>query len=737
MRGPAAATYARRALRDRSRLAAANYRERATQRGAPPIAIHAVAGTIERYGEHDPCANDAVFRIEHEVASEGFELELGGAGTIAQRLTELLGDGRAEAAANDVAESLFAITGETLRSRYAEQTTDAPLEVTLRVRFDPAERFATPDGGRWPGVSMIVETEIRGPTDPTAAHRPIPAARYRLPASFALEVFREGTSDANALSAVYARMLEQLYPNVRRRLGQVVGTVAYATTASARSSYCADAQPIVDGVPLEVDTEPLQDITRGECTEDPYAYDSYDDVDFEEDLERAPELVSRLVVTERSRVGIFADCDFAPAIYIRSDCLSVSTERVCEDAELLSASLDEGVYFVTVDGSYGGDFGECALIASVNTPAQISAACRAARPLSLGETVRGVTDGARDVLHSPSCGGIGGYERLYTIDVAERSRLRCSVGETAGVVMHLRSNCRRASEEVACSAGTSTRTGDLAAVVEAGRYTLAVDSGSSDEVSYALRCDVVTADGADDVAGDRCDVALPLDLSSQHVELVADTFRARNDHDVGVYSRGPDLVYRFEAREPSWFSFTPLRTHQFAPTGWLSSACDANARGVRIVGGVQLAPGTHFLTVDSSAPNKFGRTAFRASLRPSRLSCERVPSLRLGQRSELRTTAAGSTAGSCGGATGLESVGTFRIAVRSRVRFEPSGTGRRPFYVRRTCADPATEVFCARETTTAVTRVLEPGEYTAFIEMASASASAPDTLLIEATPVRP
>jgi hypothetical protein len=162
--------------------------------------------------------------------------------------------------------------------------------------------------------------------------------------------------------------------------------------------------------------------------------------------------------------------------------------------------------------------------------------CTSATPLPVGRVVAD-TFRARDD-DMGSCGGRGGPDVFYRIDVTERSRLHAVLQplEYRGAVLYLRRACD-ATGEVACATGAGAVA--LETLVEPGAYLLGVDARDESGLGTAqldLRLDAAAQTDA------NCQGA-PLLVAGQTVE--GDTTNQGNRFAARcARADGPDIVYR-------------------------------------------------------------------------------------------------------------------------------------------------------------------------------------------------
>ena len=144
--------------------------------------------------------------------------------------------------------------------------------------------------------------------------------------------------------------------------------------------------------------------------------------------------------------------------------------------------------------------------------------------------------------NSGTCGGAGGADAVYRLDLAERSLVNAAAIAAFPVRLYLRSGDCGSGEEVYCSLNEFTSN-----PLEPGTYYLFVDSDSpADKGDYSL---AVSLTPAPMPAHDTCDNALELAFNSEGVATdTGTTLYALNQH--GSFcggDNGGDVVYSFNA----------------------------------------------------------------------------------------------------------------------------------------------------------------------------------------------
>jgi len=220
-----------------------------------------------------------------------------------------------------------------------------------------------------------------------------------------------------------------------------------ADGSGGRGDTCATAEPLTSlGTPaspteVTVDTFPMRDDLAGSCGGS-----------------GGPDVVYALDVPARGLLtATFAEAEMAGAVYLRRrSCDDPDAEVACVPMQYaaggeLMTVVSSGRYYLIVDGSGPDDFGSAALRASFEDLAGADRACRRARRLRPGRQVSDSTSGA-DALFRASCAeGASSPERVYSLRLRRRSRVRLAVSSEYDAAIHLRSECADPTTEVACN----------------------------------------------------------------------------------------------------------------------------------------------------------------------------------------------------------------------------------------------------------------------------------------------
>ncbi len=227
---------------------------------------------------------------------------------------------------------------------------------------------------------------------------------------------------------------------------------------------CQRALPLPVGAQVAGSTSTSFDHARAKCG----------------DEAKGNDVVYRLDVPQKSRVRVTEHSDFPRVIHLRKRCGEPDTEVGCstdsvesEDAAFTGV-LEGGQYAVFADASsteHSGRFTMKAEIGPEQGTGTAGESCPDATPITgiQNVTVDGDTFPARDDV-TAKCGGPGGADVVYRIDVAKRSRVRVRmVGEEGSHVFALARSCAEASAQIACGAS-------IEEVVQPGTYYILVDA---------------------------------------------------------------------------------------------------------------------------------------------------------------------------------------------------------------------------------------------------------------------
>jgi hypothetical protein len=461
----------------------------------------------------------------------------------------------------------------------------------------------------------------------------------------------------------------------------------------------------------------------------------------------APEMVYALTVERRAQVAVTITSDYDGALYLLGACGEMRTEIACNDDDPstsrshVEATLDPGTYFVVVDG-YGAESGQYELLAEVSQLQSPTQVCAAATPLVSGQAVTGSTAGQPSYFTATCAGGAGSPDRVYSLAVPTRSRMRVRMQSTYDGAIYLRRQCEDPNSELACNDDYGdTRHSMLMATVDPGTYFVYADGFSTGNAGdYSMRADLVPLNGPP-VAADNCGAAGVL---APGRDLDVDTFAAHDDLAGSCGGQGaPDVVYRLDVQSRMRLR-ARVANGEFPAALYLQRTCgQANtevvcasgaAPAAPVPGGqpppvteldANLTPGTYFLVVDGTAPDAIG--AARVEVRLDDLqalerACQQAPRIRPGRAITGDTGSSSDRfqATCADGAQSNDVVYRLQIDRRSRVRITSEQQYDGAIYIRRDCADMSTEVACNDDTGdnrhSTVETELDRGTYFVFVD---------------------
>jgi hypothetical protein len=187
-----------------------------------------------------------------------------------------------------------------------------------------------------------------------------------------------------------------------------------------------------------------------------------------------------MTLTEPKMVSLIlrAYYDMYPYLIVTTDCSSTSGQLVCQWYEYPTTvdwrMLDAGTYYIVVESS---DEGEFDLEVAIGDPVD---PCAGLEVISGSGAFSGTTVGMFDDF-AGTCGGSGGQDVTYEVQIAAPSRFVAEIGpmtSTWDTVLHLRSACNDAATQLACNddyTGIGLLSHIEAPSLDAGTYYLTVD----------------------------------------------------------------------------------------------------------------------------------------------------------------------------------------------------------------------------------------------------------------------
>jgi hypothetical protein len=380
--------------------------------------------------------------------------------------------------------------------------------------------------------------------------------------------------------------------------------------AVALSDGCRRAAPLVSGAVVSASTAAAKDATGATCGNGA----------------QGPEVPWRMAISAPSRARLVEHSDaFSPVLHVRHACAYEDSEVACAEptsggtSAVITRVFAPGSYTVFADsqapevkGAYSveldtapieglGTVGDtCADAISVPTRVVPGAG-------SSTTTVSGDTFPARDDA-AGSCGGKGGADVFYRLDIDRRSRFSAQLtSEEAPHLLVAWRGCGGNASEVACGRSIDT-------VVDPGSYLLAVDGFRPDSFGR-FDLEVSTQDVSGQAAACASAPVLGPGRTSGTLVGAGDNFGTSCVG--GAFGAGgPDRVYKLvvPSRTTVDLNLTPTgfdgslalrRSCMDGPSGALEVECETN----RIV--QTLEPGTYWVVVNSGTPGHGGAYTLR------------------------------------------------------------------------------------------------------------------------------
>jgi hypothetical protein len=193
-----------------------------------------------------------------------------------------------------------------------------------------------------------------------------------------------------------------------------------------------------------------------------------------------------LTITEQKLVSVVltAHYDLYPYMVVTTECGNTAAQLLCQWYEYPTTVdwrlLEPGTYYFLVECSEEGTF---ALDVTIGDPVD---PCAGLETISASGSWSGTTAGMFDDV-AGTCGGSGGLDVTYEVQIAAPSRFVAEIGPSAtwDTVLHLRSVCTDQATQLACNddyTGIGLRSHIEVASLAAGTYYLNVDglySGAS------------------------------------------------------------------------------------------------------------------------------------------------------------------------------------------------------------------------------------------------------------------
>lgn len=510
------------------------------------------------------------------------------------------------------------------------------------------------------------------------------------------------------------------------------GTAASASTVGGEArgvGTCADPLPLELGRPVAGDTRRGRSKLQGTCGRG-----------------SATEQVYRLELAERSQVSVRLQSTFDAVVYLLDGCEDDPSEKACnDDAERgetgrseLDVTVDAGTWFVVVDG-YRDEAGDYELIVSSSELPPIADVCRDASELRPGQPTSGTTTGAPDQFQASCAGGSQSPDRVYRIEVPQRSRLRVRQETDHDGSLYLRADCEEPQSELVCNDDhVDPQHAVVTHVVDEGSRFLFSDGFSGrDQPSagnFSLTAELEPATGSG-IAGDGCADAreAPVGQPAQ-----VDTFAARDDMAGSCGGEGaPDAVFRVDVQRRS-----RLRAHvhasEFAGVMYLRHRCDAPDSEAACVEIPRAAPrdrmatldavverGAHYLVVDGTGEHAFGEAGLElelAELGKIERDCKTAPVLQSGRPTSGTTADQDDTfqAGCAQVEGGRDRVYRLRVRRRSKVTLQLTSDYDGVLHLRGDCVERPSELACNDDhgdnRHSRIERALDRGQYYVIVD---------------------
>lgn len=518
--------------------------------------------------------------------------------------------------------------------------------------------------------------------------------------------------------------------------GGVSGGPGAPSVAAGGGNACANVTPIEFGARVSGDTRRGASQTQGSCGNG-----------------TAAEQVFSIEVTERVQVSAVAQTSFDGVLYLMRACGDPQSEIVCNDdapntsRSQVDATLEPGTYFIVVDG-YGTEGGEFHLEVTRRELQSLESVCSAAEALTPGRPVSASTADGANYFQAGCAGGARSADKVYTVAVAERSRVRVTQQSDHDGALHMRRTCADPQTEIACNDDFGDQRHSMVnALVDPGTYYVFADGfGNGNTGNFTVSSEVAPAQGA----GTSSDACQGAEAFTEGSSQTLDTFTARDDLAGSCGGQGAaDVVRTVRVRKRSRVRVT-VTNAQFAGAVYLRSRCADDGSEVACqtftAGGqaqaapgrrpgrpvkkeVQLAavvlPGEYAVVVDGQNEGSFGSVEVKVQVEDIgalERDCRRAPQLRPGRPVTGDTSSAQSRfeASCAGGAKSNDNVYRLRVPKAGRVKIKLSTEYDGALHLRRACADPSTEVACNDDGQdnrhSEIDQELEAGDYFVIVD---------------------
>ncbi len=491
---------------------------------------------------------------------------------------------------------------------------------------------------------------------------------------------------------------------------------------------CGAPIDLAFGEPLSGDTTGGPNVTQAPCAQGD-----------------SPERVHRFELEQRAQVAISLQSTFDGALYLLRTCGDVGTMLDCNDDapdtthSRIDTTLEPGTYYLVVDG-YGTAAGGYTLEASLTPLRPVQEVCNDAQALRVGQPASASTQGAADYFQATCADGARMPDRVYHLDVNQRSRMRVRQQSDHDGALYIRSSCTDPTTEVGCNDDyRDTRGSLITQIVDPGRYFVYADGfGSGGQIAagnYTVSADLAPENGGG-VQNDDCGGAVDAQVGAA---FEVDTFQARDDQAGSCGGQGSaDVVYRLAIQNRSEVK-VKVRDAEFDGAVYLRSNCAQGGSEVactnipisvprtqEVTLEATVDPGNYSLIIDGARPDSFGAAQVEIEVRDLaavQRMCRQAPLLRPGR------TVNGSTAGesddfhaSCAeGARSGDQVYRIQLRRRSRVKVEMTSDYDGALHLRSDCVSAATEVACNDDVAddnrrSQIEATLDRGTYFLFVD---------------------
>lgn len=332
------------------------------------------------------------------------------------------------------------------------------------------------------------------------------------------------------------------------------------------------------------------------------------------------------------------------------------------------------------------------------------ASCTRPLPLDVGRQVHGNTGTGSNSM-SGTCAGGESPEHVYLLRIDQRLQVSASLSSSFDGALYLQRTCGDTDSELACNDDNpDTSHSQISTTLDPGTYYLVVD-GYSGSGEYDLTVSTAQAQPISAICGDA-PVLVPGQPVTGTTVGQADSFTAT----CGNSAHGADRVYRLDVAARS-----RVRIHQQSDEDgvlYMRAQCADAATELACNDDFQdqqhsfistvVDPGSYFVYTDGFSPGVQGGYSVQAEVAPesgggaANDACGGAIPLTVGAPVVVDTfTATDDLAGSCGGTGSPDLVYRIDATGRSRIRVtfsDPEFSG--VAYLRRACADTASEIAC-------------------------------------------